>query len=87
MIKKNVNGNSNHFCLFDSAGKAIQQEAIFAGWGVQVLLYELYNHLITDLQAQIERFLISASLLFSVYQQLYNWVCIFIYKLYLFYHS
>lgn len=39
-----------HLCLFHCAWEAVQEEPILAGRGVQVVLNQLYHHLITHLQ-------------------------------------
>lgn len=36
--------------MFDRSGESIQQESVPAGRRLKVLLYELHDHLITDLQ-------------------------------------
>lgn len=45
---------TDHLSLFDRAREAVQQEALAAGWCVQVLLNELHHHLIADLQTRTE---------------------------------
>lgn len=41
-----------HLCLSHSAREPIQEEAIFAGGGLQVLLNQLHHHLITHLMKE-----------------------------------
>ena len=50
--KGDIQSKPHHLCLFDRAGETIQQEAILAGWRVQVLLDEFHHHLVTDLHKQ-----------------------------------
>lgn len=49
--------NSDHLGLLDRAREAVEQEALAAGWRVQVLLDELHHHLVADLHTNTERLL------------------------------
>lgn len=45
---------TDHLGLFDSAREAVEQEALAAGWRVQVLLDEFHHHLVADLQTNTQ---------------------------------
>lgn len=64
--------------MFDRSGESIQQESVPAGRRLKVLLYELHDHLITDLQGHKNS---------SIYQATIFWPQLTILILYIYFMS